>query len=165
MEKIKENAFVKKIGFNTLVLLCVMVVLYILFAIATPLIKTNASFVSYSKCSELRLLFRISCTGCNICNCDRRNRFLNRTGYVLFSTDFRIYADPEGCTASGMSAGKHSGRNHLRYHQWFPGSLRRTAFLHHFHGEHDDCEGCRLRIYQDTVCQLAPVSRRQRLVP
>ena len=49
MEKIKENAFVKKIGFNTLVLLCVMVVLYILFAIATPLIKTNASFVSYSR--------------------------------------------------------------------------------------------------------------------
>lgn len=49
LEKIKENAIVKKIGFNRLVLLCVMIVLYILFAIVTPLVKTNASFVSYSR--------------------------------------------------------------------------------------------------------------------
>lgn len=49
LEKIKENAIVKKIGFNKLVLICVLVVLYILFAIFTPLIKTNASFVSYSR--------------------------------------------------------------------------------------------------------------------
>lgn len=49
MEKIKENPVVKKIGFNTLVLLCVMIVLYILFAVATPMIKANASFVSYSR--------------------------------------------------------------------------------------------------------------------
>lgn len=49
LEKIKGNAFVKKIGFNKLVLMCVLIVLYILFAILTPLIKTNASFVSYSR--------------------------------------------------------------------------------------------------------------------
>lgn len=49
LEKIKENAIVKKIGFNRLVLLCVMILLYILFAIVTPLVKTNASFVSYSR--------------------------------------------------------------------------------------------------------------------
>lgn len=49
MEKIKENAIVKKIGFNSLVLLCVMILLYILFAIVTPIVKTNASFVSYSR--------------------------------------------------------------------------------------------------------------------
>ena len=49
LEKIKENAFIKKIGFNKFVLICVLIVLYILFAIFTPLIKTNASFVSYSR--------------------------------------------------------------------------------------------------------------------
>lgn len=49
LEKIKGNAFVKKVGFNKLVLMCVLIVLYILFAILTPLIKTNASFVSYSR--------------------------------------------------------------------------------------------------------------------
>lgn len=49
LEKIKENAIVKKIGFNKLVLICVLIVLYMLFAVLTPLIKTNASFVSYSR--------------------------------------------------------------------------------------------------------------------
>lgn len=49
MEKIKENAIVKKIGFNTLVLACVLILLYILFAAVTPLIKPNANFVSYAR--------------------------------------------------------------------------------------------------------------------
>lgn len=49
MEKIKENAIVKKIGFNTLVLACVLILLYILFAVVTPLIKPNANFVSYAR--------------------------------------------------------------------------------------------------------------------
>ena len=166
MEKIKENAFVKKIGFNTLVLLCVMVVLYILFAIATPLIKTNASFVSYSRIvSALNYAYFLGFLALGVTFVIATGGIDFSIGPVMFCSDFRIYAGPEGCTASGMSAGKRSGRNHLRCHQWFPGSLRRTAFLHYLHGEHDDCEGCRLRIYQDTVCQLAPVSRRQRLVP
>ena len=156
MEKIKENAFVKKIGFNTLVLLCVMVVLYILFAIATPLIKTNASFVSYSRIvSALNYAYFLGFLALGV-------TFVIATVGIDFSIGPVMF-----CSAliSGMSAGEHSGRNHLRHHQWLPGSLRRTAFLHHLHGEHDDCKGRRLRIYQDTVCQLAPVSRRQRLVP
>lgn len=49
MEKIRNNAIVKKIGFNSLVLLCVWILLYILFAILTPIIKNNADFVSYSR--------------------------------------------------------------------------------------------------------------------
>lgn len=49
MEKIKENAIVKKIGFNTLVLACVLILLYIMFAAVTPLIKPNANFVSYAR--------------------------------------------------------------------------------------------------------------------
>ena len=49
MEKIKENAIVKKIGFNTLVLACVLILLYIMFAVVTPLIKPNANFVSYAR--------------------------------------------------------------------------------------------------------------------
>ena len=47
MEKIKENAIVKKIGFNSLVLTCVLLLLYILFAVVTPMKKANADFVSY----------------------------------------------------------------------------------------------------------------------
>jgi len=49
VEKLKQNAIVKKIGFNNLVLLCVMILLYVLFAIITPLVKTNADFVSYAR--------------------------------------------------------------------------------------------------------------------
>lgn len=49
MEKIKQNAFVKKIGFNRLILIFVWILLYILFAIMTPVFKTNSTFVSYSR--------------------------------------------------------------------------------------------------------------------
>lgn len=43
METIKNNALVKKIGFNKLVLCCVIIFMYIAFAIASP------TFVSYSR--------------------------------------------------------------------------------------------------------------------
>ncbi len=49
VEKIKQNAIVKKIGFNNLVLLCVMLLLYVLFAVLTPMIKPNSSFATYSR--------------------------------------------------------------------------------------------------------------------
>lgn len=43
MEKIKNNSFVKKVGFNRLVLCCVLILLYIAFAILSP------TFLSYSR--------------------------------------------------------------------------------------------------------------------
>ncbi len=43
MDKIKNNAFVKKIGFNRLVLCCVLVLMYIVFAILSP------TFLSYNR--------------------------------------------------------------------------------------------------------------------
>jgi len=43
LEKIKNNAFVKKVGFNRVVLFCVLIVMYIAFAILSP------SFLSYSR--------------------------------------------------------------------------------------------------------------------
>ena len=43
MDKIKNNAFVKKIGFNRLVLTCVLILMYIVFAILSP------TFLSYSR--------------------------------------------------------------------------------------------------------------------
>ena len=53
MEKIKQNAIVKKIGFNRVVLLCVMVLLYLLFALITPMVKANANFVSFARIVSL----------------------------------------------------------------------------------------------------------------
>lgn len=53
MEKIKENAIVKKIGFNRVVLMCVLVLLYLLFALITPLVKANANFVSFARVLSL----------------------------------------------------------------------------------------------------------------
>ncbi len=49
MEKIKQNAIVKKIGFNRLVLIGVWILLYILFSVLTPMMKPNTTFVSYSR--------------------------------------------------------------------------------------------------------------------
>lgn len=43
MDKIKNNAFVKKIGFNRLVLCCVLIIMYIAFAILSP------TFLSYNR--------------------------------------------------------------------------------------------------------------------
>lgn len=43
MDKIKNNAFVKKIGFNRLVLCCVLLLMYIVFAILSP------TFLSYNR--------------------------------------------------------------------------------------------------------------------
>ena len=43
MDKIKNNALVKKIGFNRLVLCCVLILMYIVFAILSP------TFLSYNR--------------------------------------------------------------------------------------------------------------------
>lgn len=43
MEKIKNNGFVKKVGFNRLVLFCVMILMYVVFAILSP------TFLSYQR--------------------------------------------------------------------------------------------------------------------
>lgn len=50
MDKIKENAFVKKVGFNSLVLFCILILLYILFAVLVPIVNSdaNANFVSWA---------------------------------------------------------------------------------------------------------------------
>ena len=50
MDKIKENAFVKKIGFNSLVLFCILILLYILFAVLVPIVNpdANANFVTWA---------------------------------------------------------------------------------------------------------------------
>ncbi len=49
MEKIKNNKFVKIVGFNRLVLMGVIVLLYILFAVLTPILHSGATFVSYER--------------------------------------------------------------------------------------------------------------------
>lgn len=52
-EKFKQSPIVKKIGFNRIVLLCVMVLLYLLFALITPMLKANANFVSFARLISL----------------------------------------------------------------------------------------------------------------
>lgn len=51
MDKIRNNAIVKKIGFNSLVLLVIMILLYILFAILVPIVNSqaNTTFLSWSR--------------------------------------------------------------------------------------------------------------------
>ncbi len=53
MEKIKQNAIVKKIGFNRVVLMCVLILLYLLFALIAPMVKENANFVSFARILSL----------------------------------------------------------------------------------------------------------------
>ena len=44
MEKIKQNAFVKKVGFNRIVLVCVLLLMYLAFGILT-----GGSFFGFSR--------------------------------------------------------------------------------------------------------------------
>ncbi len=53
MDKIRNNAFVKKIGFNTVVLLVIMVLLYLMFVIVVPLLNSSTTFLSYDRISSL----------------------------------------------------------------------------------------------------------------
>lgn len=48
MEKIKNNAFVKKVGFNRIILCGVLLLMYVFFAILTPVLS-GGSFVSYPR--------------------------------------------------------------------------------------------------------------------
>ena len=49
MEKLKQNPLVKTIGVTRLILLLVIVAVYILFAIMTPILRPGTTFVSYNR--------------------------------------------------------------------------------------------------------------------
>ncbi len=49
MEKIKNNRVVRAIGFNRIVLIGVIILLYIMFSVLTPLLHAGTTFVSYER--------------------------------------------------------------------------------------------------------------------
>ena len=49
MEKIKSNKIVKAIGFNRIVLVGVIILLYIVFTLLTPVLHSGTTFVSYER--------------------------------------------------------------------------------------------------------------------
>lgn len=49
MNKFKNSKFVKTIGFNRIVLIGVMILMYLIFAIFTPILHFGASFVKYER--------------------------------------------------------------------------------------------------------------------
>ena len=49
MEKIKNNKIVKTIGFNRIILIGVIILLYIIFSLLTPVLHSGTTFVSYER--------------------------------------------------------------------------------------------------------------------
>ncbi len=49
MEKIKNNKVVKAIGFNRIILIGVIILLYLIFAVLTPVLHSGADFVTYDR--------------------------------------------------------------------------------------------------------------------
>ena len=91
MEKIKQNPFVKKVGFNRIVLCCVLLLMYGLFCALTGG-KLRRNEPNHER-TQLCLFPWIFITGCYICNCYRTDRLLYWTGYVLLCTYLRLYTD------------------------------------------------------------------------
>ena len=68
MENFKNSPFVKKVGFNRIVLCGVLLVMYIAFAIISPVFKLFPN----PECIELCLLSRIPGIGSYLCDRHRR---------------------------------------------------------------------------------------------
>ena len=91
MEKLKQNPIVKKLGLNRILLVCILILMFVVFKVVLgskfPVgdsIKSTLNYVYF---------LGLPVTWCYIRNCNRRNRFLHRTGNVLLCTRFRLLHD------------------------------------------------------------------------
>ena len=154
MENFKNSPFVKKVGFNRIVLCGVLLVMYIAFAIISP------TFLSYSRIlSALNYAYFLGFLALGV-------TFVIATGGIDFSIgpvmfcaalDRRKTSDKRRYTYRSSSSGMHSGRPCVWYLEWIPGSLHGTSVIYLFHGFHDAGKGNRFCIYTDTDHQLATV--------
>ncbi|HAH78606.1 MAG TPA: ABC transporter permease [Ruminococcaceae bacterium] len=79
MEKFKNQPFVKAIGFNRLVLIGVIILMYFLFALLTPILHGGASFLKYERVlSALNYAYFIGFLGLGV-------TFVIATGGIDFS--------------------------------------------------------------------------------
>ena len=154
MENFKNSPFVKKVGFNRIVLCGVLLVMYIAFAIISP------TFLSYSRIlSALNYAYFLGFLALGV-------TFVIATGGIDFSIGPVMFCaaliagrllTKDGSTYRSSSSGMCSGRPCVWYLEWIPGSLHGTSVIYLFHGFHDAGKGNRFCIYTDTDHQLATV--------
>ena len=156
MENFKNSPFVKKVGFNRIVLCGVLLVMYIAFAIISP------TFLSYSRIlSALNYAYFLGFLALGVTFVIATGGIDLSVGAVMAiagcSTDRRKTSDKRRHTYRSSSSGMCSGRPCVWYLEWIPGSLHGTSVIYFFHGFHDAGKGNRFCIYTDTDHQLATV--------
>ena len=142
MENFKNSPFVKKVGFNRIVLCGVLLVMYIAFAIISP------TFLSYSRIlSALNYAYFLGFLALGV-------TFVIATGGIDFSIGPVMF-----CAAliAGRLLTKDGIPTGAALLEWIPGSLHGTSVIYLFHGFHDAGKGNRFCIYTDTDHQLATV--------
>ena len=162
MEKIKQNPFVKKVGFNRVVLCFVLILLYGFFCA-----MTQGDFAGISRIlSALNYAYFLGFLSLGV-------TFVIATGGIDFSIgpvmfccalDFRIQPHYIWSPDAVSYGDQYSGRPSLRYLQRLLGSILVRTVIHYIHGEYEYRKRPRICIYKDTVCKLAAVFRRGRMV-
>ena len=89
MEKIKQNPFVKKVGFNRIVLCCVLLLMYGLFCALT-----GGSFAGMNRImSALNYAYFLGFLSLGVTFVIATGQIDYWTGYVLLCTYLRLYTD------------------------------------------------------------------------
>ena len=124
MENFKNSPFVKKVGFNRIVLCGVLLVMYIAFAIISP------TFLSYSRIlSALNYAYFLGFLALGV-------TFVIATGGIDFSIGPVMFCaaliagrllTKDGIPYRSSSSGMCSGRPCVWYLEWIPGSLHGTS--------------------------------------
>ncbi len=152
MEKIKQNPFVKKVGFNRIVLCCVLLLMYGLFCALT-----GGNFAGMNRImSALNYAYFLGFLSLGV-------TFVIATGQIDFSIGPVMFCcalvSGYRLTTHGVSMQLHgylcSYRSCIWYLQWMAGILFVSSSIHRIHGFHEYCKRYCFCIYKDTVSQLA----------
>ena len=158
MNRFKELPLVKKIGFNRVLLLGVLILMYLFFAVISP------TFLSYSRIlSALNYAYFLGFLALGV-------TFAIATGGIDFSIGPVMF-----CAA--LIAGQLLTRSGVPvavcllvsiFVGFLFGVLNRYTYssaFYHLYGQHDGGKGNRVCVYQDPICFLAPERGCSRLVP
>ena len=156
MEKIKQNPFVKKVGFNRIVLCCVLLLMYGLFCALT-----GGSFAGMNRImSALNYAYFLGFLSLGV-------TFVIATGQIDFSIGPVMF-----CCAliSGYTLTTHGISMPVAILisilvGFAFGLFLVSTFIHHFNGKYEYCKRSCVSLHKDTVSQLAAGSRSgQRMV-
>ena len=149
MEKFKSNPLVKTLGFNRIILVGVLILLYLLFSLFSGRVLGAVDIQNVLNSVDFMGFLTIGVM------------FVNRPGDVLCSTGGGPAAGSRRSAFVALPADQHPGRADLRYSQRHYGRLYEASFLYFIHGLYAYRPGhrlpgneiCRRQLAQHRLCQ------------